>query len=122
MSEAASQRFLRAYRLSGSAAFEAVYVGKVRQSRGALILFSLPNAREYSRWGFSVSRRVGTAPKRNRIKRLMREAIRLDREQLASGLDFVVVVKPHEPMELAVYRELLGKLAGLSAAAWEKRR
>lgn len=52
---------------------------------------SLPRA---SRFGFSVSRRVGNAVLRNRVKRRLRELCRLHRAQLAAGRDFVVIAKP----------------------------
>lgn len=41
-----------------------------------------------------VSRRLGTAVRRNRVKRLVRETFRLGRERLAPGLDLVVFPRP----------------------------
>ena len=39
----------------------------------------------------AVGRKVGKAPRRNRIKRLFREGFRLDRSALGPGLDVVLV-------------------------------
>ena len=50
---------------------------------------------------------VGTAPKRNRIKRLLREAFRLGQHDLPRGYDIVINVRPHETVLLADYQRLL---------------
>lgn len=46
-----------------------------------------------SRLGVTVTRKVGTAVVRNRIKRWVREAFRRERERLGPGLDLVLVAK-----------------------------
>ena len=95
-------------RLSGKSAFAGVYASGVKFSRGPLRVHSTQNGSEHCRWGLSVSRRVGTAVRRNRIKRLLREAIRLGRGQWAGGLDVVIVVREHEPLALVEYQKILG--------------
>jgi len=99
-----------------------VYDVGAKETRGPLRIFARANGLAYSRLGISISRRVGIAVKRNRIKRLLREAFRLSREALPTGYDWVVVVRPHEPMGLGEYQDLLrsltqqleGKTAGIS--------
>lgn len=56
-----------------------------------LVMKSLPNGLSLSRYGFSVSRRVGNAVRRNRIRRLLREILRLT--SLKQGWDIVFVAR-----------------------------
>lgn len=58
-------------------------------SRGSAAEHGLPA----TRLGVTVTRKVGKAVKRNRIKRLVREAFRRERHALPAGLDMVWVAK-----------------------------
>jgi len=58
------------------------------------IVFLKPNPQGLLRLGVTVSRRVGKAVKRNRVKRLLREFFRLHKYQLPKGYDIVIVAKP----------------------------
>ena len=72
--------------------------------------------------GLSVSRRVGTAPRRNRIKRMLRESFRLLQHELPGGYDWIVVVRAHEPLKLTEYQDLLRRLTVKLQSIWSKRR
>jgi ribonuclease P protein component len=113
-----SQKFPRKHRLSGQTAFNAVYTAGAKISRGPLLIYSKPNQLPHCRWGLSVSRRVGTAVRRNRVKRLLRESIRLLQNELSRGYDCVLVVRPHDPMMLAEYQKLLSALVLKSHDHW----
>jgi len=41
------------------------------------------------------------------VKRLLREAFRIERSALPSGIDLVILVRPHRARTLADYREML---------------
>ena len=57
-----------------------------------IVMKALPNGLSFSRCGFSVSRRVGKAVVRNRVKRLLREILRLT--PLQTGQDIVFIARP----------------------------
>src|SRR5436190_6517374 len=83
--------FRKIDRLRTPADFQKVYDRKCSVSDQWLIVYGCPNAVGRLRLGLSVSKKVGDAVARNRFKRLYREAFRLTREQLPSGLDLVVL-------------------------------
>jgi len=108
-------------RLSGERAFAEVFAEQVRRGVGPLVFYARPNALGHHRLGLTVPRRVGTAVRRNRIKRLLREAFRLQQHDLPGSYDLVVVVRPHQPALLQEYVEKLGlALRGLDEA-WRRR-
>jgi ribonuclease P protein component len=47
-----------------------------------------------SRYGFVVSRRIGNAVSRNRVRRRLRAIVRGHLDQLAMGYDVVVIARP----------------------------
>ena len=97
-------------RLSRSAEFERVY----RQGRSTanryLVLYCFPSSTaERPRLGLSVSRKVGGAVQRNKVKRLLREAFAGVEAELSAGQDIVVVARP-QARELADGLDGLGRL------------
>jgi ribonuclease P protein component len=101
--------------------FAAVYDARTRDTRGPIVVHALPNTLPHCRLGLSVSRRVGTAPRRNRIKRLLREAFRVMQHDQPGGYDLVIVVRPHVPLELAEYKASLSAAITKLHATWQRR-
>ncbi|MCC6428755.1 MAG: ribonuclease P protein component [Phycisphaerales bacterium] len=125
----APRSFRAADRLTHDRQYKAVYDTRIRKVAGPLSLSAKPNSVGRHRLGLAVPRKAGSAPKRNRIKRMIREAFRLTRERFpappSGGYDLVVGVRAHELPKadpgMEYYRDLLIKLAGLVHREWRSR-
>jgi ribonuclease P protein component len=113
--------FTRADRISGRSAFARVFAARCSASDGRLVVYVFANDAARPRLGLSVGRRVDGAVGRNRIKRLLREAFRLNRHRLPEGLDVVVVVKPDPPTTLNALTDRLIRLANQAAERYARR-
>jgi ribonuclease P protein component len=93
----------RRSRLSRSRDFDAVYRHGRSVSSRYLVLYSFTRSEEAGpasdgvRLGLAVSRKVGGAVERNRVKRQLREAFEATRESFEPGRDYVLVVRPGLP-------------------------
>jgi ribonuclease P protein component len=78
--------------LTKSEQYAVVYEKGSSWADGKLVVKALPNGLAWSRYGFSVGRRVGGAVVRNRLKRRLREVLRSVR--LAPGWDIIFIARP----------------------------
>jgi ribonuclease P protein component len=109
---AADATFGPARRVRRSVDFQRVYEARVTAADSVLLVFGLPNSGPETRLGLSVSRKVGNAVQRNRWKRLLREAFRLNRAALPPQCDLVVIPRRSEPPTLTEAGASLVRLAG----------
>ncbi len=85
-------------RLRRPSEFRRVYERRRSVSDSWLIVYACENGLPHLRLGLSVSRKVGPATHRNRLRRLYREAFRLTRHEMPVGLDLVLIPRvPEEP-------------------------
>lgn len=73
--------------------FQKVYKAGRSKSDRAYVLYVLPNGLEVNRLGVSVSKKVGNSVVRHRIKRLVKEACRLNDARFHKGFDLVVIAR-----------------------------
>lgn len=111
-SDPARLDYPRACRIVRRADFDAVYREGRRRASPSFVVFSRPNGRAISRFGLSVKRALGGAVKRNRIRRRIREILRLHRQEIAPGWD--IVIHPRAQVATsdfaAIATELLGNM------------
>ncbi|MEW6172991.1 MAG: ribonuclease P protein component [Bacillota bacterium] len=71
--------------------FERIFKQGRASAVGCVVVYKLKNHLPVYRLGFAVSKKVGKAVKRNRVRRLLREVCRLNQEWFVQGYDYVVL-------------------------------
>ncbi|MDR0552161.1 MAG: ribonuclease P protein component [Spirochaetaceae bacterium] len=108
--------FPRAEHLKKRADISAVFKKGKKTAGGGAVLFCKANGLETNRIAFTFAKKFGNAVKRNRARRLGREAYRHLRGALKSGYDIVLLVYPQDRLDFsgsAKRLKMLFRRAGL---------
>jgi ribonuclease P protein component len=81
----------RRSRLTGNKRFSQIHQEGSSSANRLLVIRFLRNGVEHSRFGFVVSKRIGGAVVRNRVKRRLREAVRTSR--VTAGWDAILIAR-----------------------------
>lgn len=101
----------RRFRVRATSRFQEIRQKGRAYTDELLVLCLLPNQLPYSRFGFSVNSRIGRAVVRNRIKRRLREGVRLRMEQIPPGWDIIFIAR--RPIGSADYQQIEAACARL---------
>ncbi len=88
--------------------YQVVYQEGARIHSKSFVIIVSPSHRGIRRLGVTVSKKVGNSVKRNRIKRLVREFFRLNKDRLPGSADIVVIAR--KDISLLTYRAVLAEL------------
>jgi ribonuclease P protein component len=109
----------RRCRLQGRDRFRAIRERGKRWVHPLVILGGIPNGLDCTRCGFVTSSRLGIAVVRNRVRRRLREAVRLCYGHISPGWDLVWIARP--PLVRADFQQVSGAVAALlqQARLWQ---
>lgn len=107
----------KSVRLRDNREYNVVYKrGKTYYNRNfSLVVY---NSKKGTRIGFSVTKKYGNAVERNRIKRKLREIVRLNFSEFDKGLDMVII--PKKNTEDLTYKQLESALLHVCRKASNK--
>lgn len=104
-------RFPTGLRIRRRREFERAFANGARLGDARLTVWAFRNGLPQARLGLVVGRKHGHAVRRNRLKRLLREAFRLTRYELPAGLDLICAPRRGAEITLEGCKESLTRLA-----------
>jgi len=76
-----------------SSEFNKIFARGRSVSDDRFVLIARKTGTDSIRFGFSVSKKVGKAVTRNRVKRLLKEVCRLDMQNFVPGYDYMIIAR-----------------------------
>ncbi|MGC9454133.1 MAG: ribonuclease P protein component [Phycisphaerae bacterium] len=115
-----TSRASKKYRLKRRKDIDRVFSHGTRANDNLLTLVAAANELGYARVGVGASLRHGSAVRRNRVKRLAREAFRLVRDELPAGYDYMLIPRPGADISLEGLKRSLPSLARRACGEQER--
>lgn len=100
-------RFRRSQRLRRPREFAETYALKQTAGDGFLLLFAARSHQLATSLGVSISKKNGNSIARHRIRRLLKEAFRLEQHRVADGMKLIMIPRPGSGATLENYRQSL---------------
>jgi len=75
--------------------FKQVYSYGKSIASSYLVLYWYPNDGAKNRYGFSISKKIGKAVVRNKLKRRLKEIIRHKENKVKTGYDIIIIARKH---------------------------
>jgi ribonuclease P protein component len=92
-----TQSYQRAERVTNKSRYRIIYEQGVWKSSRFFTMITCGNPTDVKRLGTTVTKKVGNAVVRNRLKRLIREFFRRNKDVFPAGHDVVVMAKKNIP-------------------------
>ena len=112
-------KFTKQQRISTRAEYQSIYKNGIKAGDGFFRIIISRNPRQTRpKLGIIVSKKVGPAVTRNRIKRMVREIYRLNQKKITAEIKLVVIAKPecitqkYQDIEQSLFK-LLDRVDGL---------
>ncbi len=112
----------RRYRVTRREDIQAIFADARSARDGCLTVLARVNGLPHARCAVGVSKRHGSAVRRNRVRRLCREAFRLSRADIPAGSDYMLLPKPGAVLTLARLQESIRRLAPRAALPGDRAR
>ena len=100
------------FTLKKNVEFKKVYNRGRSVASKAVVLYSLPNNSDKKKFGFSVSKKMGKAVVRNKIKRVLKEVCRLNQDWFKDGYDYILI--PRAAILKMNYQQICNEINKLS--------
>lgn len=113
--------FRKSKRLYKRRDFDRVFSERCSVADRYLVVYVAPSGLDHPRLGIPVGRKFGNAVRRNRAKRMIREAFRLEQRELPFGFDLICIPRAGQLADLADYRKSIRRLSDMGARRWRKR-